>query len=272
MAIANCGHDENNKYIGGAAGDQTGTEFYVRSWYSRPWTCVLRYEANPKAAQLIADMATAAANNNKIGYDQGQRLTFWNELKKVDYKPENIKVKCETDCSAGVMAIVKGAGFRLNISGLKNVNQNDVCRQMRADLIRAGFTCLTAKKYLISDNYLKPGDILLNDHAHTCINISTGKKETTTAAETKPQQQQKEAQTVEIILNILKKGDKGAQVETVQTILKQKGYKGSDKKALTIDGEFGKNTEKAVSEFQKKANISIDGVVGSETWQKLIKG
>jgi len=32
---------------------------------------------------MIAKMAKAAANNNKIGYDQYQRTTFYNALKTV---------------------------------------------------------------------------------------------------------------------------------------------------------------------------------------------
>lgn len=27
--ISNCGHDENNRYSGGKAGDQTGTEYRI---------------------------------------------------------------------------------------------------------------------------------------------------------------------------------------------------------------------------------------------------
>lgn len=266
--ISNCGHDEKNKYTGGAAGDQTGGEWTKRAWYSRPWSCVLRYEKNPKVGAVIAEMAKAAADNNNVGYDQWQRLTFWQELKKADYNPALIDTKCETDCSAGVMAIVKGAGYRLNIKALQGVNVNDVCRQMRADLVKAGFTCLTAKKYLISDEYLLPGDILLNDTAHTCINLTAGKK-ATQEPEAKPQ---KEVQTVDITLNILKKGDKNPQVGTVQTIMKQKGFKGSDKKQLTIDNDFGANTEHAVKSFQKENKITVDGVVGAVTWNKLIKG
>ena len=41
--ISNCGHDENGKYHSGKAGDQTGGEWTVRTWYSRPWTSVLRH-------------------------------------------------------------------------------------------------------------------------------------------------------------------------------------------------------------------------------------
>ena len=33
--ISNCGHDENGRYSGGKAGDQTGTEWQVINWYSK---------------------------------------------------------------------------------------------------------------------------------------------------------------------------------------------------------------------------------------------
>lgn len=69
VKISNCGHDENGRYAGGKAGDQTGTEYQIMNWYSRPWLCVLRFN-DAKIAAMIADMATKAARNNLIGYDQ----------------------------------------------------------------------------------------------------------------------------------------------------------------------------------------------------------
>ena len=77
--ISNCGHDENGRYSGGKAGDQTGTEWQVINWYSRPWKCVLRHP-NAKVRAMIASMAKAAAVNNKIGYCQSHRGTFWTNL------------------------------------------------------------------------------------------------------------------------------------------------------------------------------------------------
>lgn len=35
--ISNCGHDERGRYSSGKAGDQTGTEWYIRSWYNHKW-------------------------------------------------------------------------------------------------------------------------------------------------------------------------------------------------------------------------------------------
>ena len=117
--ISNCGHDENNRYRGGKAGDQTGTEWRVINWYNRPWKCVLRHP-DAKVRKMIASMAKAAAVNNKIGYDQSERYTFWEHLKASNYDPAQITIACEADCSSGVAAIVKGAGYRLGNEKMKN--------------------------------------------------------------------------------------------------------------------------------------------------------
>lgn len=75
---------------------------------------------------------------------------------------------------------------------------------------------------------------------------------------------------VNVILNTLKQGDKGAQVETMQAILIKKfniscGIYGAD-------GDFGEKTEKAVEKFQTKYNLEADGICGVNTWTKLLKG
>lgn len=67
--IANCGHDERGKYTGGTAGDQTGTEWQIRKWYSYPWHCVIRHPYE-HVRNAIADMARMGALNDCIGYDQ----------------------------------------------------------------------------------------------------------------------------------------------------------------------------------------------------------
>ena len=173
--IANSGHDEKGRYTGGQAGDQTGTEWQVRSWYqySKGWNCVLRYP-DIKVGEKIAELAKEAANNDNIGYDQGQRLTFWYALEKAKYKPENIKTKCEADCSAGVTAIVKAVGYLKEIQPLKDLSITNYTGSMKTNFRAAGFDVLTDQKYLTSDKYLLPGDILLNEKHHTCINLDVG--------------------------------------------------------------------------------------------------
>ena len=59
-------------------------------------------------------------------------------------------------------------------------------------------------------------------------------------------------------------GFQGESVRTVQKRLKELGYYNG-----SIDGDFGKETEKAVKEFQKANGLSADGKVGEQTLKKL---
>lgn len=76
---------------------------------------------------------------------------------------------------------------------------------------------------------------------------------------------------VNVNLPILKRGSKGEEVKTVQRLLKATGYTDSSGKALVIDGSFGAKTEYAVKAFQSAEKISADGVIGSDTWNRLLK-
>jgi hypothetical protein len=57
----------------------------------------------------------------------------------------------------------------------------------------------------------------------------------------------------------LRVGDEGEDVRVLHTALNKKGF------SLTIDGTFGKTTESAVKELQKKSGLETDGVVGPTT-------
>jgi len=73
---------------------------------------------------------------------------------------------------------------------------------------------------------------------------------------------------VNIQLKVLKKGmPVCAEVKTVQRLLYCMGYNlGYD----PVDGDFGTNTEEAVRAFQKKKSLTVDGIVGENTWKKLL--
>ena len=62
----------------------------------------------------------------------------------------------------------------------------------------------------------------------------------------------------------LRMGDSGSAVKDLQTKLKKLGYYGG-----TVDSTFGSGTYAAVKAFQKKYNLTADGVAGSETLKKL---
>ena len=76
-------------------------------------------------------------------------------------------------------------------------------------------------------------------------------------------------ETVEIRLLELRKGATGAQVKTLQRLLKALGYSVG---TYGVDGSFGSDTEKAVLKFQKVNGLKEDGIVGVNTWSKLLKG
>lgn len=256
MAISNSGKNENGGVYGGKPGDQTGQEWQIRTWYNRPWNCVLRYP-DAKARDMIADYAEAAAKNNKIGYNQLKRLTFWEQLKKAGYDPSKITTACDSDCSAGVCAIVKAVGYKLNLPKLQSISENLVTSQMRAAFKKAGFSVLTASKYLTSDKYLLRGDILLNDDHHTAINLTNG-----SATMTAPSCPYAEPGYY------ISRGCTGNGVKWVQFYLKKLGY---DIGASGIDGICGPKTDAAIRKFQKDKKLEVDGIVGPLTRAALKK-
>ena len=257
VKISNCGHDENGRYAGGKAGDQTGTEYQIMNWYSRPWLCVLRFD-DSKITAMIADMATKAAQNNLIGYDQGtagnsnDRYTFWQHLKASNYDPAQITVACESDCSASTAAIVKGAGYRLNNAKLKAVSIYLTTRNMRAAMKAAGAKVLTDSKYLTSGDYLKAGDILLNDNHHVAIAVTTGAKASTPSTTL--------TGTFQTRLPILRKGSSGTAVAMLQAML-----------GVEADGQFGNDTYNSLKVFQKNVGVKANGTCGIDTWKRVIE-
>ena len=62
----------------------------------------------------------------------------------------------------------------------------------------------------------------------------------------------------------LREGSQGNEVRVLQQALQNAGYK-----IKSADGIFGKDTERAVAEFQRDNKIKITGVVNSATWHAL---
>ena len=61
-------------------------------------------------------------------------------------------------------------------------------------------------------------------------------------------------------------GSKGSDVTELQKLLNQNGYN------LDVDGQFGQKTQAAVKDYQTKNNLTVDGIVGSNTWGALTGG
>ena len=107
-------------------------------------------------------------------YDQYQRNTLYKAAEPLGFDTAKVTTACETDCSAGVAAIVKSVGYLTGTEALKNVSADMYTGSERAILQAGGFDTLTADKYLNSDRYLLRGDILLCEGHHTAINLTDG--------------------------------------------------------------------------------------------------
>ena len=64
---------------------------------------------------------------------------------------------------------------------------------------------------------------------------------------------------------LLKNGSVGAYVKFLQQLLESNLYPVGN-----IDGIFGSRTQTAVKNFQKDNNLQVDGIVGNNTWAKLV--
>ena len=71
--------------------------------------------------------------------------------------------------------------------------------------------------------------------------------------------------TVEV--NVLRKGAKGDNVKALQILLIGRGYSCG---SYGADGDFGNATYNAVKAYQKDKGLSVDGVCGPKTWNKLL--
>lgn len=147
------------------AGDQTGKEVCVRSWYSKPWDIMLRYPDKSIAAKAAA-AAVKLANSNLVGYDQSERNTLYNALKAVNFDVDAyIKSgkKTETDCSAFVYAV-----YCCFIPGMRSNGNAPVTSTMKNLFSKWGFVVHTGSKYLSGTDLIN-GDILVKESAHTAI-------------------------------------------------------------------------------------------------------
>lgn len=70
---------------------------------------------------------------------------------------------------------------------------------------------------------------------------------------------------------LLRVGSVGLNVFIMQDCLNALSRKFSSMPALLPDGKFGKNTEVSVKAFQLLFNLKSDGIIGEQTWYKIIE-
>ncbi len=63
---------------------------------------------------------------------------------------------------------------------------------------------------------------------------------------------------------VLRRGVKSELVAMVQEVLKDNGLYGG-----VVDGDFGIGTENAIKHVQQSRNLTVDGIIGNQTWKAL---
>ena len=167
VMIAHASIDENGKARNGKAADQTGKEVCIRSWYNKPWNCVIRF-TDASMREKIARCMENAANNNHIGYDQNQRNTLLTKARKYNYDVSKVNEDCETDCSALVSVACMYAG--IPESALTLNGNCATTRTLRPILKASGeVEIYTTPLYVSKSDKLMRGDILLKEGAHVAV-------------------------------------------------------------------------------------------------------
>lgn len=155
-------------------GDQTGTEVRTQNWYANGWNFVLRFR-NPAIAEKAAKACEAACANDKIGYSQTRRNDLRAAAKIVGWDFSRITSEADCDCSSLMSVCAEAAG--VNMNGAYTGGNAPWTGNMREKFSATGaFDVLMDKKYLMSDAYLRRGDILVNEVTHTCMALSDGSK------------------------------------------------------------------------------------------------
>jgi peptidoglycan hydrolase-like protein with peptidoglycan-binding domain len=93
------------------------------------------------------------------------------------------------------------------------------------------------------------------------VQNSAGKTET-------PEKAEKTSKTESVVYDMktLRVGNKGTQVMVLQWLLNHT----TNHTAGKVDGIFGTKTLTAVRQYQQANGLTVDGVVGKNTWKKLL--
>lgn len=238
-----------------------------------------------KAAGAVA-WAVAIANNPAHGYDQTSR---WGP----DY-----------DCSSLVISAWESVGVAVREAGASYTGN------MRKAFLACGFRDVTNQVNLGNGAGTQPGDVLLNDAAHTAMVVQPGLivaarinehgqatggqtgdqtgreicqqnyynypwncvlryggEDISVPAEPTAEPVAAPVNTVAVKLPILRQGMTGEIVKSMQGILIARGFSVGPDKA---DGDFGYNTRQGVLNFQRSRGLTLDGIVGHDTWTALL--
>ena len=165
--IAGAHIDENGNIMGGKAGDQTGKEVGINTYYAYPWKFFLEPYSS-KLGEEIANNSIRICNNDNIGYNQENRLSLYKEYKKTRSFTA-IKNKCDCDCSSLVAACLIASGLKVDSNATTSTLYKEI---------------MNTKKFKLVNKPSVRGTICLTPGKHTEIYLSTRKTDKPVAAKT----------------------------------------------------------------------------------------
>lgn len=167
---------------------------------------------------------------------------------------------------------------RLNMANLYG-NKTSPTHAEAFKLLKQGYyliACMGKGVWTSSGHYIvvwwEDGKVRINDPASTKTarlngDLTTFKSQVKYYWAIDAREYNKEREeVVNLTLDVLRKGKKSECVKALQVLLDGNGYH------LMADGSFGPATETAVKQFQMDKKLTVDGVVGAKTWEKLLKG
>lgn len=229
--------------------------------------------------------AINTANDNSHGYSQVDR---WGP----DY-----------DCSSFVISAFEQAGLKVKEAGASYTGN------MRGAFLACGFVDVTNQIGLSSGYGMEAGDVLLNYSAHTCLHIGNGKVANCRTNEGNAQAGDQSGNEIRIqsywnypwncVLRFKANQNSGT-VPPTELKNDEQNFKSEDHswKPKTIgmsnaystdcvvlqsllnahhfacgsaDGFYGPKTQAAVNAAQKYYGLTVDGICGQKTWEKLLK-
>lgn len=270
--IGHASIDERGKISGGIAGDQTGKEVCIREWYKKPWNVMI--VCNDKAiAKKASEYMMNICNDPDFGYDQGQRLTGYNEIVARGVSGAR---PSEFDCSSLVSSCYKLAGV--------NVNPGNTTRSIRENFksIKVNgnnlFTIYTDNDHVNTDKFCEPGAIYLKEGSHVVMGIDYGSlatvmKEVNTIIENNIPQANK------LSINKLSNAPTYSvgKTYTLQAEMKVRVDAGTDKKAkthneLTSDGKLHDIDKDGALDVGTKVTCQAVKIISNDIWIKTPSG
>lgn len=250
--------DENGKAHGGQAGSQIAKEVSAQDWYkhSLGWR-VLRHK-DAAAGRRAADQMRIACDSEHVGYDQHERDTLLAAAAPYGWDIAQVKTPCETDCSA-LVRVCEAFAFGRDIVAEATSARFYTGNMMKVLLSTGLFYELEGTKYTEDWRYLGAGDILVTkSKGHTVMVLENGPNWEGDAGRMEYQLGER----------IIKEGDVGEDVRTLQEYLVKLGY---DVGKYGTDGEMGPDTADALENFQLDHYLPGDAEYGPKTHKALIE-